>query len=88
MNFQIPKLSVAGLPHFTNFNGLSFLSFPILVGILIVFFVLYLIVTLILMYHWSEYGMKSRGVIFGRLVFLCGSAFLFFVAITALNLVY
>lgn len=59
---------------------------PVLVGILAVFFILYMIVTGVLWYHWSKYGMHAQGILVGRLLFSIISVALFGMAVTGLIL--
>lgn len=58
---------------------------PILLILFILFFVVYAIVSIILMYHWSEYGMYSAKVILAETVFVVVSLVLFTISFLALN---
>jgi hypothetical protein len=65
---------------------MSFLSdTPILLIILIIFFVLYSIVSMALLYHWSEYGMHSGSVLLAKTIFVFVSVVLFTVSFLTLN---
>ena len=75
-------LVVPGLPSFIS----SFFSnAPILPVILGLFFVLYFIVSLALIYHWSEYGMYSAKVILAETTFVVVSVVLFMISVISLN---
>ena len=54
-----------------------FINRPVLFSILGLFFIMYLIVTWVLMYHWSAYGMKSQGVFAAETLFIFVSLVLF-----------
>ena len=62
-----------------------FLNKSIMFGFLALFFIVYAIISAIIMYHWSSYGMDSKGIIIGRSLFLIVSVSLFLIAILALN---
>lgn len=78
---DLPTLTLPTLPH----PNLAFLNQPILSTLFSLYAVIYLIVTLILMYHWNSYGMKSQGVLVAESLFLTVSATLFTVAILAIR---
>jgi len=50
----------------------------------IAFFVFYLIISIILLYHWNAYGMKSQGIIVAETLYVFVSLALFFFASLAL----
>ena len=82
MDTQFPPLQMPNLP----FLKLSFiLNVPVLTGALIIFFIGYVILTSVLMYHWSAYGMRHQGVLIARTLFLLVSAVLFIIALLALS---
>ncbi len=71
--------------------GAGALSFPtvslaliinpaILTIVLFLFLVVYFIITVVLMYHWSAYGMRSAGILVGETLFILVSLVLFMVA--------
>ncbi len=74
---QLPAITIPSLPglHLDLFLGSSFLFI-----VLIVFFVIYLLISLVLFYHWTAYGMGSRGIVFGEIIFLTFSLLLFVTA--------
>ncbi len=67
--------------HF-NMHTIRTITWPVF-GVV---FLLYFIMTLILMYHWRQYGMKSRLTSFAEIVYFIGSAAIFIVAFVALLL--
>lgn len=73
------------LPFSINFNLLSYIDSGVLTIILGLFFVVYLIVSVALYYHWSKYGMSHPGVILAQSVFALGSVILFTVAVLSIN---
>ena len=74
---QVPPLFIPALPHI---SWSVFINTPILIIILTLFFIVYAIITSILMYHWSAYGMKSSGILVGQTLFLFVSVILFVIA--------
>ncbi len=52
----------------------------ILLLVLGVFLLFYLIVSAVLFYHWSAYGMHSRGIVFGKTIFSIFSIVLIFIS--------
>lgn len=78
-------LSQVILPVFPNIS-LSFLAnTPLLLIIFIAFFIVYLIITIVLVYHWVEYGMRNGAVVLAELVFVLVSTVLFIISFLALN---
>jgi hypothetical protein len=73
---ELPPLSVPSIPHI---DVSSFVSIPVLSIILGLFFIFYAIVSAVLMYHWSEYGMRSFTVILAEGIFVVVSLALFVV---------
>ena len=82
MEFQTSQI----LPNFNMPNGvLSFIfSTPILLIILIIFFVFYVILSGVLMYHWSAYGMKNTEIFVVESLYIFVSLILFGMASLAL----
>ena len=74
---QLPQFSMPVFPHI---DVSSFINTPTLLIILVLFFIAYAIVSGILMYHWSAYGMKSQGVLIAETLFLFVSVILFVIA--------
>ena len=82
MQLEPLKLSIPALP----FDKLSFLlNVPILLIIFAIFFVFYAIVSIVLFYHWSEYGMRHAGIYLAEAIFMVVSVLLFVVAGLALH---
>jgi hypothetical protein len=52
----------------------------ILLLVLGVFMFFYLIVSAVLFYHWSAYGMHSPGIVFGKTIFSIFSIVLIFIS--------
>lgn len=71
---DLPLVLPTTLPTIPTFHLSILVSKPILIGILFVFFVLYSIVSGVLLYHWSAYGMRSPGIVVAE-------SFYFFVSI-------
>ena len=66
--------------------SLSFLASPsILMVLLAFFFVFYCIISAILMYHWSAYGMRNPGILIAESLFVLISLVLFMVASLSLS---
>ncbi|MEI6842920.1 MAG: hypothetical protein WCK48_00200 [bacterium] len=75
---SIPKITPPQFPFAINvstlLNGTSLSLF------LFIFFVFYFIITCVLMYHWSRYGMGHQGVVVAETLFIFISVLLFIVA--------
>lgn len=78
----IPKYVPPDFVRFFNFSIL--VNTPILIIIFIIFALCYTIVSVVLVYHWSRYGMKSPGIIIAEVLYLFVSLCLFFFASQAL----
>ena len=72
--------SVISLPSLPSINFAVVVSSTVLLIVLGVFFIIYLIISSVLFYHWNAYGMGSRGIVFGESIFLIVSVCLFVVA--------
>ncbi|KND47833.1 MAG: hypothetical protein AB201_02890 [Parcubacteria bacterium C7867-006] len=57
----------------------------ILFGVLLVFGVIYIIVSGVLFYHWTAYGMGSKGVYVGEVLFSSVSVLLFITAVLSIS---
>lgn len=79
------EFEIFSLPTFSGFNISSVLNKPVLVWILIVFFFFYCVISGILMYHWSAYGMRHRGIILARSLYIFVSIVLFVIAGLAIS---
>ena len=70
--------------------SLPVLSLPIVISsqalfiLLALFFVVYAIISGVLVYHWSAYGMRSAGIVVAELLFLMVSIALFVFSILAI----
>jgi hypothetical protein len=78
------EISKFKFPEFSNISMASFINVPLLTILLGLFFVIYIIISAVLIYHWKAYGMKSRGVLLAESLFLFVSLVLFVVSITSL----
>lgn len=74
---QLPAIIMPSLP---GLNMNFFLGTQFLFVVLGVFFIIYLLISLVLFYHWTAYGMGSRGIVFSEIVFLAFSVLLFITA--------
>ena len=79
---ELPQFVIPGLEHI---NLSWIINRPVLLIILGLFFVIYAIMTWVLMYHWSAYGMKSHGILVAKTLFLFVSTLLFVVSGLALT---
>lgn len=68
------------VPKFSNINFSIFLSRPILLILLVIFFLIYSILSGVILYHWKSYGMKGPGVLLAESLFLFVSLVLFVIA--------
>ncbi len=68
------------IPSFENINFSVFIGRPILLIFLFCFFLIYSILSLIIIYHWHAYGMRSYGVLIAESLFLSVSVGLFIFA--------
>jgi len=73
----IPYLSDMAIPFLTNI--------PILLIVFISFLVVYIIFSVILIYHWTAYGMHNGTILFAETVFTAVSLVLLIMAFLALN---
>ncbi len=79
----IPKYIVPDFAKWIDFS--YFDNVPILMIVFIVFSIIYFIVSCVLFYHWSRYGMKSSGVIIAEILYISVSLALFLFASLALS---
>ncbi len=82
MKFELPPLALPGFPQ-VNLSWLF--SSPLLIVIFILFSLIYAIITVVLFYHWYQYGMKHRGILIAEALFVLVSFVCFGVSLTALN---
>jgi hypothetical protein len=75
----IPNLT---LPDFLKTPLSNIHSTTVLLGIFIIFSLIYITVSGILIYHWQAYGMNSKGIVIGRTLFLLVSVILYFIAVS------
>lgn len=79
---QLPALTLPPIPHF----AISlFVSLPVLVGIFILFLLVYGAISAVLIYHWVAYGMGSFGIWIGATLYIFISLVLFSVSLSALH---
>ena len=74
-----PTLSLPTLPLSVFFNSY------VMSGILVVFLFFYVIVGMVLFYHWSAYGMRSHGILIAETLFSFISVVLFVIASLAIH---
>jgi hypothetical protein len=77
---ELPKLSAPSFPNFPHIDMSTVVSTPVLMAVMALFFVFYFIVSSVLVYHWSAYGMRSVTVVVAEGVFVVVSIALFVVA--------
>lgn len=65
------------MPDFPLFHFSVAIGKPFLVLIFAVFLFVYAIISSILFYHWSSYGMNSVGIVVAEVLFLLISVILF-----------
>lgn len=53
--------------------------------VLVLFFIAYIIISAVLFYHWTSYGMRSAGILVGETLFTLVSVVLFVVAGLAIH---
>jgi hypothetical protein len=75
---EIPKYTPPDFIKHINFNFL--VNTPFLIAIFTLFALTYASVSVVLVYHWAKYGMKSRTVIFTEVLYLLVSLGLFWLA--------
>ncbi len=74
---QIPDVLPTSLPFLSSINFGVLINKPVMLGILGVFFVLYCVLSAVLVYHWAAYGMRSRGIIVAESLYFLVSIVLF-----------
>ncbi len=79
---ELPPLSLPSLP---SIKASLIVNTPILTIILVVALIIYSIVSAILVYHWSSYGMRAASVLFAEALFLIVSVTLFVISGLAIN---
>jgi hypothetical protein len=68
-----------------NIASLNFeISSSWLWSTLAVIFLIFAFVTLILMYHWSKYGRKEKGIFFTEAVYFVGAVFFLLSAVASI----
>ncbi len=75
---------IFSMPEFSQVDLSVVINTPVLTFILLLFLLFYIIISGILMYHWSMYGMKSAKVFLVETVFLLVSVVLFVVSFLSL----
>lgn len=68
------------IPSFPELNISFVLNIPVLLVILVLFFIFYSVITSVLVYHWRAYGMKSAGILAAESLFFAVSVILFVTA--------
>jgi len=80
---EFPKFVMPAFPNF-HISMATFINTPVLWIIFGIFFIVYALISIVLVYHWIAYGMKSRGVIIGAVLFISVSIVLFSVSLSAI----
>ena len=79
---QLPALTLPPIPHFAT---TILVSLPVLLGIFVLFLIVYCVISSVLIYHWVAYGMGSAGIWVGAALYIFVSLSLFFVSFSALH---
>lgn len=74
---EFPRLSV---PGFSWFDASFVINDVTLSIVFVLFFIVYLIISSILFYHWRAYGRKSHSILVAESLFVFVSGVLFVVA--------
>jgi hypothetical protein len=74
------QLPVLTLPAFPHISASLFINPTVLIFVLVAFCFLYILVSSVLMYHWSAYGMGSPGILVGETLFIFISVILFVIS--------
>ena len=82
MGMQLPTLSLPAIPHL---SVSVVINLPILIGVLVVFFIVYCAVSSVVMYHWYSYGMSSPGILVAETLFFLVTVVMFMVSGLALS---
>jgi len=77
--------TVHGIPAFSLGKFTFLVNTPVLVIILVLFFIFYCIVSGVLVYHWKAYGMGKKGILVAEALYLMVSAALFVLAILGIH---
>ncbi len=73
------------MPPLPFVNAAFLVNIPVLVGILVLFFIVYAIISSALVYHWAAYGMYSHTVMLTMALFLFVSVGLFSTAVLGIG---
>lgn len=74
---EVPNIFSDSFPMFNPVHLKVFINKPVLLGIFLIFFVIYFILSAVLFYHWHAYGMRSRGIVVAETLFFIVSIGLF-----------
>lgn len=85
MQIQFPTLSQNSMPGLKAISFTFLSNMPVLLSIFVVFIVGYIIVSIVLFYHWSAYGMQHRGILLAEALYTAVSVVLLGVASLALH---
>lgn len=83
MQLEFPQLPMIKFP-FSNDLIAFLLNTPALLIILTIFFIFYVVVSGVLVYHWNAYGMRSGGILIAKTFYIFVSVVLFIIAGLAL----
>lgn len=73
------------IPAFPEIHIPFLAEVPVLFVIFISSFIIYVIISIILMYHWSQYGTHRGVIVFAQALFVIVSVVLFILAFLALS---
>lgn len=74
------ELPVFQIPNIPGFHLDYIFTKPVLIIVLVIYFVIYSGISIVLFYHWSSYGMKNPGIMFARSLFVFVSIVLFVIS--------
>ena len=69
-----------------NFSIDFVLSPKILWGIFGIAMAVFVIFTAVLLFHWQQYGMKSRGIFLAEIIYFAGAGIIIFLSVISLLL--
>lgn len=67
-------------PQIPGFSLHIVFNRPMLMVVFVIFFLIYAVLSSVIFYHWSAYGMRSAGIMFARSLFIFVSIVLFVMA--------
>ncbi|MSU45076.1 MAG: hypothetical protein EXS47_00365 [Candidatus Zambryskibacteria bacterium] len=79
------ELPSFGMPNFPSISLSFFINTTGLIVVLALFSIVYVVITSVLVYHWSAYGMRNPGILVAETLFLFVSLVLFVFAGLAIS---